>query len=296
MINYFATQTRKSPINLAIARVILSVSIIWKLVMYEWRAYPSWPTKLGYDNILPVFGSTPLFTHIQAVSLICILLLLSFLIGYKIKITAWSSAALLTYLGGVRIHWYGSHQTELLFTGSLLLLLFAIFAEEDVLSVDQLKRSQITSLDGLTDLYTQKKQYDHRALKWALVVIGFHYFGSGLYKLVWGDPIRWIQPASLARYIHFYNTEVYSWFAGEILLQYPILLTIGAVLAITLEVGFLPCILSRRPIWPFFVGLFGFHTAVVIYMGPNFFDLVLLFGLFFPWDTLLHWHCLVKSV
>lgn len=292
MINYFAKEKRPSRINLAIARITLVVAMIWKVLIYQWGVYTEWPAPVLSIETLPMFGEPPLVNYAGVISVACILSLLCVLVGYRIRLTCCISSILLAYLGAIRLHWWHSHQTELLFVGSLLLLLFAIFPEEHQYSIDQLRRREPLEKNQLrhpSQLISELRdtgagQFQHRSLKWGLIVIGLHYFGGGFSKLIVGNPIKWIQPENLGRYILFRDSAV--WSLDEILFQYPVLLTIGATFSIVIEFTFLPCIILRRQIWPFFILLTGFHTAVLLLLGPNFFDLLLLLCLFLPWDTL----------
>lgn len=281
--NYFVDDTQSTPVNTAAARILLCSFILWKLVRYEWVEYPQWPDPI--QNILPLFRHPLIFVHVEWIALLCGLLVASVLIGYRIQATAWMSAVLLTYLGTVRHSFQHSHTSRILFTAAIILLLFAVFSDEHYLSVDQIRRTRYWELESLTNhLETKSGRFQHRAMKWALVVIGFFYFHTGFSKIVFGNPIAWIQPANLGRYILFRSNYGSTQFIGEFLLQYPILLSVGAVVTIALEIGFLLAVVFKRPLWPFFTGVVGMHIAIMFSVGPVFTDQILLLALFLPWE------------
>ncbi|WP_424014952.1 DCC1-like thiol-disulfide oxidoreductase family protein [Halorubrum xinjiangense] len=286
MINYFADDERSTPINAAIARVIVCLFIIWKLFKYQWSTYPLWPAPM-YD-VLPIFRHRLLFSYIEWVVLFCAVLVLCVLVGYRLQVTAWASAVVITYLGTVRYAFQISHTSGILFTTALFLILFTIFEDEQKISIDQLRKTRTWELDSLTShLETRTGNFRHRGLRWSLVVIGFFYFQAGFSKIVHGDPIAWIQPASLGRYILYRMGDESGRFVGEFLLQYPSLLTVAATLTILLEVTFLLAIVLKKPVWPFFIGVIGMHIAIMYSVGPDFTDQMMLLTVFIPWDTIL---------
>lgn len=285
MINYFAWDKRSTPVNSAAARILLCLWTLWILVMFEWGGYPLWPSPL-YD-LLPVFRHPAIFPHIEWIAAVCGLLVLSVLIGYRIPFTAWGAAVLLTYLGTVREAYQISHSSGLLMTAALLFVLIAVFNREDKINVDQIRRTRGRELISLTShLETDTGQHRHRALKWGLVVIGFFYFHTGFKKLT-SSPIEWIQPASLGRFILFGMDGDGTQFLGEFMLEYPVLLLIGAIMTILLEVGFLLAIVLKKKVWPFFFGIIGMHISIMFSVGPVFIDQLILLGIFIPWDMIL---------
>lgn len=286
MINYFAQDERPTPINSAAARILLSLFTLWTLVMYEWAVFPLWPSPIG--DMLSVFRHPAIFVHVEWIAAVCGLLVLSVLVGYRVRLTAWGAAVLLTYLGSVRHVYQPSHTSRILTTAALLFILIAVFAQEDKITVDQIRRTREWELNSLTShLETATGQYRHRALKWGLVVIGFFYFQAGFTKLVFGKPIEWVQPASLGRYILFRLNGDGTRFLGEFMLEYPLLLTTGAVMTILIEVGFLLAVVLKRRVWPFFLGVVGMHISIMFSVGPIFVDQLILLGVFAPWDSIL---------
>lgn len=286
MINYFKNDRRTTPINVAIARATVSLFVIWKMFNYNWRVYPLWPSPL--DNILPVFRREIIFMHIELLALLCGIMAFCVLIGYRLEFSVWVTAVLLTYLGSVRKTLQISHGSEILFTAALILVIFAIFGNEDKITVDQLRRTRRWELGSLTThLETSTESFRHRGLKWSLVVIGFFYFQTGFSKLVFGDPIAWIHSSSLGRYLLYRMGDGPSRFFSEFMLQYPSLLTLTAVVTLVLEVGFLLAIVFKKPVWPFFIGVIGMHIAIKFSLGPDFTDQVFLLAIFFPWDYVI---------
>jgi predicted DCC family thiol-disulfide oxidoreductase YuxK len=285
MVNYFDGDTRPTPVNLAVARAIIVGLILWKIIRYKWRALPTWPTPLR--DILPIFRHPIVFQHIDLIAIICAGLLFAVLVGYRLRATALVSAVLVTYLGTVRHAYQISHTSRILFNMALVLVLFAVFAEEDKLTLDQLRRTRTKSMDTLAEhLEGENGQYRHRALKWSLVLIGLFYFQGGYSKLVLGNPFEWVQPWSLGRFIAF-RTDGPTYFLSDFLLSYPSLLTAGAVGTLLLEVGFIFAIVLGKRIWPFLIGLAGMHFVIAFSVGPIFTDQLPFLALFLPWDRAL---------
>lgn len=253
--------------------------------MYEWAIYPLWPSPLV--EFLPIFRSPIIFAHIEWIAVVCGLLVLSVLVGYRVPLTAWGTAVLLAYLGSVRHAYEISHTSRILMNIALFFILIAIFNQEDKITVDQLRRTRGWKLNSLTShLETENGPYRHRVLKWGLIIVGFFYFQAG-YTKVFQQPIEWVQPASLGRYILFRLNGDGTRFLGEFMLEYPILLTIGAVMTIFFELGFLLAVVLKKRVWPFFLGVVGMHIAIAFAVGPIFVDQLILLGVFAPWDSIL---------
>jgi predicted DCC family thiol-disulfide oxidoreductase YuxK/uncharacterized membrane protein YphA (DoxX/SURF4 family) len=283
VLNYVARPSRSTPFNLAAARVVLVTATLWKLVRYDWGALPTWPAPLR--DILPVFRHPFVFSHVQLVALACGLCLLAVLVGYRLRATAWAGAILLTYLGAVRHAYQTSHTSRILFNAALVLLLFALFAEEDRLSVDQLRRTRDATLASLRDhLELDLGEFPHRALRWTLVVVGVFYFQAGYGKLV-GDPVSWVQPWNLGRYVAFRAGDQ-GYYLAEFMLAHPPVLVAGAVGTIFLEVGLLVAVVLGFRLWAFLAGLVGMHAVIAVSVGPVFADQLPFLALLLPWDSL----------
>ena len=282
MINYFAEDVRSTPLNLAVARVLLGGLMLWKLLRYDWGALRTWPAPIR--DFLPVFRSGVVFAHVEVVVAACGLALLGVVFGYHLRVTAWVSALLLTYLGAVRHAFQLSHTSRILFNAALLLLLFGLFADEDEFRIGSLAALRSAVADEAWRPRTAGRSYRHRALKWALVVVGFFYFQAGVSKFLLGDPIAWVQPWNLGRYIAF-RADGPTYVLADFFLEHPPLLFVGALGTVLLELGFLSAIVLGRTLWPFFVGLVGMHAVIAVTVGPVFADQLPFLAIFLPWDS-----------
>lgn len=286
MLNYYSKPARSTPLNIAIARVLLGLFLIYKLIQNEWTEIPEWPRPLG--PIVPMFQHELILDHLSLLALVGFIALVGFVIGYRLRGSAFLSAGVITVLATVRYAYNYSHSSELLYSGVLLLLLYAVFAEEDLLTIDELRRTGTYSLNELTThletATTTKGPYAHSPLRWGLVVVALLYFQAGFAKLVYGSPVEWIQPQSLSRYILYGSMEAGRLPVGEVLLQFPVLLSVLAIATIILEVGFLLAVLAGWRLEPFFIGLFGMHIGIMYALGPLFLDQMFILLLFIPWD------------
>ena len=286
MLNYYSNPTRFTPLNIGIARVLLGLFLIYKLIRYEWAKIPEWPHPLV--PVVPAFQHRLSLEYLPVLAFVALVALVGFIIGYRVRVSAFLSAALVTVLATIRYTYNPSHTSELLYTGVLLLLLYAVFAEEDLLTIDELRRTGTRPLNELTNhletATATKGPYSHSPLRWGLVVVALLYFQAGFSKLVYGAPIEWIQSESLSRYILYESMEVGRLPVGEFLLQFPVLVTVLALTTIALEVGFLPAVVAGWRLEPFLIGLLGMHTGIMYAVGPIFLDQMFILLLFIPWD------------
>lgn len=284
-VNYVRDSVRDSPVNVAVARVLLSVLLIWKTLSYQWAAIGTWPVTLwGSYTFLhppPVEALLPLEQWVLAFVLVL------FALGYRTRWTSVVGAFLVAHMAAVRWSLNYSGGTEMYFVMSHFLLVFGLFREQDVVSVDTLRRTADETLTSLNDHLQSPTDRTHRAdaLKWCLVVFAILYFGSAVGKVVGGPLPEWVAAENIARYTLHRNVmlRVDRPF-GNLLLQEPLLLWGAAVGTVVLEGGFLVAVLLGVSITPFVVGLVGMHVVIALGIGPFFFDNIVLFALFVPWD------------
>jgi len=283
-VNYFADDERTSPINLAIARAILGIWLIWKTVMYDWRLFVEVPFHQTPEFAWAVPPVAPgLILTVE--KWILIGLLIGFVLGYRIQFTAGVSAFLLAHLGTVRATQLTSGETESLFIGVYFLIFFALFSETDVLSVDSLRRTKHESLDTLRSrLESGAASYRMPALKWSLVVIALIYFGSGFDKIfhsgILNPTLEFATSENIARITTSYRSDGPLQFVTE----NSILMRMGGIGTLVLELGFLIAVLVGITITPVIVGLFGFTVSNVLLLGIHFVDVYVILLLFAAWD------------
>lgn len=113
---------------------------------------------------------------------------------------------------------------------------------------------------------------------------GLFYFQAGFGKLT-SDPVAWVQPWNLGRYIAFRAGDQ-GYYLADIMLAHPPLLVAGAAGTVVLEVGLMVAILLKFRLWPFFVGIVGMHAVIAVTVGPVFVDQLPFLAALLPWDTL----------
>lgn len=283
-INYFGDDTRQSPVNLAVARGIIGVWLIWKTIMYDWRLFLEVPFHMtpAFAWAIPPIAPGLILTVEKWVA---IGLLLAFMLGYRIRLTAGVSAVLLAHLGTVRATQLTSGETESIFIGVFFLIMFALYAGQDRLSVDELRRAGKDSVDSLrTSLTTTSTAYRLVALKWCLVIIALIYFGSGFDKIfhagLLNPTLEFAAPDNLARITTLYRSDGPVQFVNE----YPLLMRLGGIGTLVLELGFLAAVLAGITVTPVIVGLLAFTVANTLLLGIHFVDVYFILLLFAGWD------------
>lgn len=286
--NYVRRPTRESPINLTVARFILGSYIIWKIVWYDWQAFFTVPV-VDSETYLFVTPPPELWWMMTAEQVLAIVALMLFIVGYRLRFTAFAASVLLVHMGVVRYSQNSTGATSPLFIASYMLVFFALYSRENSLSVDELRRTANRSLATLnTQLKTtQASSYGHTSLRWGFLVMGIVYFGAGWIKAILGPLWAWTTATNLSRITLL--TEFYHplpWGLSQLMVQYPLLMGASAFGAIVLELGILPAMLIGLPLTPFVLGIFGMQAVIGLSIGPFFFDIYPLFLLFFTWDTI----------
>lgn len=291
-VNYVADPVRASPFNLAFARVLLGTYLIWRVASLEWASYAEWPFPLRSSS--EFLWVEPLLATLPYLPWLLVALLALFVVGYRIRWTAGLGGLLLIHLLSMKTTVYLAGTVESMYICAYVLLLFAFFHEDDVLSVDGLRRTRHRSPDELSTFLKSDGSgsfddgdpaYRHRPLKWALVVVGLMYLGSAWGKIIRGPLDIWLSGEDLRRDLLFFQevTGVARPLA-EPFMQIPELAWAGFVATAALQLGLIVAVLLGVTITPFVVGLISFHLVVVATLGLYFTDMVLLLSLFGAWD------------
>lgn len=284
-INYFSDSERDSPINLAAARGVISFWLVWKTAMYDWPLFlsvPFYETPEFAWAIPPVAPGLLLTVE----KWLLIGLLIGFAVGYRIRFTAGASALLLAHLGTVRSTLIGSGETEALFIGVYVLILFGMFPESNVLSVDFFRRTKHESLEVLRHrLGSDKTSHRMPALKWSLVVIALIYFGAGFDKVfhdgILNPSLGFATAENLARIVTTYRPDGPLKFVTE----YPLLMRAGGIGTLVLELGLLVAVLAKLTVTPMMLGVLAFTASNRLLLGIHFVDVYFLLLLFAAWDV-----------
>lgn len=286
--NYFANPDRSTPINLAVARILLGVYSIWTVVWIDpeiLQLYrPEIITDHGwYGSLVP---HEIIIQYIWMVQIIVVIMLVAFCVGYRIGATAFISTVLMSYLG--IIIWTAASPAAIQTAVSVyFLILFGIFRSDDKLSLDGFRETKQYCDNSLNKALTNDNpNYSMDGLKWGLVLIGLFYFRDAIYKLyprgewvynpethiqayVLTNIVRRAEIPPLAEYIITYDSITYIFAAGTIILQ----------------LGFLIAILSGKPVHLFFFGLIGLHFGIAFTLNITYvYHYMAVFLLFFTYD------------
>lgn len=286
IVNYWQDDRRATPINVAASRVFLGLYILWKTLSYDWQSIQEWPVRYIESYEYLVTDTSARFLPIEA--WIVAVLAVAFIAGYRIRLTSFLLASTLSHLALHRYVYNPNGGTQSFFVAVLFVVLYGLYAESDVLSLDGLRRTRELSLARLNDHLQSPRQGRHSMsiLRWSLVIVAVMYFGSGLGKVISGPLLEWVQPDTIARFItHRKAIDGTARPVGEFIASSPVMSFLGAVGTIVLEFGLLTAVLFGLPLLPIVIGLVGFHLVNALALGPFFFDQVLFLLLFLAWDT-----------
>ena len=89
-------------------------------------------------------------------------------------------------MAGIRLSYNASGGTEALFLATYFLLLFGLYSDQDLLSVDAVRRTANASRTRLSRFLRGdgRRTYRMNALRLSVLTLGILYFGAGLSKIV----------------------------------------------------------------------------------------------------------------
>ena len=288
-VNYFRDTVRESAFNVAVVRVLLGLTIIWKVASYEWGAIQTWPVYPIFQNPYGPLAPPIVLEYLWVEVLLAIVGLVLFVVGYRIPLTGVVTAFLLAHLGLVASMLNVTFQSKSLYLPSMILLLYALYAEQDALSLDGVRRTAGASLDELNDRLQSDAPTQRRVtvLKWTLVLVAFLYFVGGIDKMIQGPITDWLTAGNMQRYTLYENVEHrQARPLGQFIRSNDAFSLLSAVATIVLETGFLVAIVVGLPLAPFVFGLMGMHTIIALAMNPLFVEQYVYLLLFLPWDRL----------
>lgn len=298
-VNYFGDETRRTPINLAVARVVLAGYLIWKTIWYDWERLAATPFVVSdsYAFLVP-----PSPTILVVEKWVLIGLLIGVMLGYRLGATTFLSGLIVAHLGAVRYTLNTSGGTTALFFSVYFLVLFGLYRDQDVLTLDRVRRCRRRN-EAKDDDNAERELlpiaewrahvespvgggYPMTALKWNLVVVAVVYFGSGFDKLLSGS-LAWAATDNLRRIILVWDAlYTHPFSIGPAIAEYPLVIAAAAVGTLALELGLLVAVLAGTTIGPFVIGVLGMQVAIALAIGPFFFDVFVFFAMFVGWDTL----------
>jgi len=194
-VNYVRDPTRETPINGAAARGILGTYLIWKTIRYDRHEVLETPT-LSIEKWALLVPDSP--TVLVVEKYLLVLALLAFVLGYRLRISAFVSALLIGHLGVVRLVYNTSGGVTSLFVAMYFLVFFGLYRHTDELSLDAVRRKRDESFVELVSRLESPTRATYRvdALRWNLLVFAVIYFGAGFDELAESGP-AWIAPEKL---------------------------------------------------------------------------------------------------
>lgn len=293
-VNYVRDPTRETPINSAAARFILGGYLIWKTVWMDWHEVLEVPFVFVEEYAAFIPDSA---TLLVVEKYVLVLFLLAFILGYRLRLSAFVSAFLVGHLGAIRLAFNTSGSVTALFIAMYFLIFFGLYSHVDELSFDVIRRTRNESLPDLVSRLKSPTRSTYRmdGHRWSLLTIAIIYFGSGFDKLSQSG-LAWIDPENLRRILvervvlydsalSVGSTEV-AIPLGAWLMEHSALVWASSVSTLVLEIGFLPAAILGVSVTPFVLGLYGMTTIIWLAMGIFFADVYLFLGMFFAWDRL----------
>ena len=285
-VNYFAERTRESPINLAGARIVLGSYILWRGASIDVRALTEWPvhfiTYLSFTH--PPDG----FEWVLIVEKFLLLVgTLFFIIGYRTRISSFIVGALFSHLTGVMRVMNLGGETDQMALGALCVFLFGLYCEQDELSVDGIRRTGRLSMKTLNERLQRPDdgRFSMTSLKLILLTLGISYAASPVARFFNPGWLAWASADNFARFLLVDGNEL-GLPGFDIIVNAPYLLTLFAVLTLVVEAGLLLSALTRLPITPMVIGLFGMHTAIALTVGLFFLDMFFFLLLLLSFDRI----------
>lgn len=294
-INYVANPTRRSPLNLAVARVLVCLYAAWKVGSYPFAELAGFPAFLFTQNDLAAqnyfLAASPGWLRFipieQAVIVVCLLLVA---LGWRTGVTAFVGALLLAHLSGLN-YLISNEKTFLL--PIYFLILYGLYRHHDPLTLDQVRARRLCRDSACVPPAPDAPhpRYPMPALRLFLVVFSLVYFFTGVAK--WqggGHSLAWAAPENIRLIVHknaLYH--IHEWPpVAEALMSCDVVFALAGALTLLLELGFFVAVILRGPITPFILGLAGMHAGILATMQLNYLaDMSIFYGVFLPWDELI---------
>lgn len=288
-VNYVRSPERATPVNLGAARVVLGLYLVWKVLSLNWAAIGEWPVPV-YQYHEPFLFPDITVPLLGLEKWVLVVALVAFTVGYRIRLVGFLAALLVSHMAGLRLPFNPSGGTEAMFVAAYFLLFFALYADQDRLSVDGFRRTASMSRATLdaTLRGERTERFRMSALRWCLVTMGVLYFGAGIQKILLNPGFSWTQPDSLARYMTMNSFADHDYRpVAELFARSDLVLSGLSWSTLVLEIGLLVVGLAGRSITPFVLGLIGFHLGIAFALDPFFFDFIVFLLLFTAFDSVL---------
>lgn len=285
--------------RVAAVRWLLVGYLVWKLASFPWPVLAAWPVRStsAYAPLVPpwILSAAPF----GAIATACALV--AFAVGYRPRLAALLGVVGLCHLGVAVSLVSASGWTKSLFLAALVVAVLGVCDDRRrhgrsvrADRADGDARGDTDAADRAGHPRSRSTSTTRLPLQFTLLAVAALYFGSGVGKVVDGPLLAWTTARSMGSYL-LYGGVVFT--PGSVLpvseplvallLASPILLAAIAWATILLELGFLPAVIARLPVWPFVVGFAGMHVAVAVTMGPFFVDQLVFLALVVDHDRLI---------
>jgi hypothetical protein len=135
-INYVADVTRPSPLNLGIGRVLFGLYALWKFTtQVDWTTIAGWPVRIT-DFTGFLVPPEPLMGLLVVEFWLTLLLLVGFTLGIHVGATGFLASLFVAHMSGALYTLANSGTAETFIPVSFVLMVFAVYRSDVVMSVD----------------------------------------------------------------------------------------------------------------------------------------------------------------
>lgn len=266
--------------------MLLGSYVLWRVVSVDAWALAEWPLFI-YPQFGYLYPPNGFEWVLVAEKWLLLAFACTFLVGYRTRVSAFFTSLLLGHLTTVMMAMNHSGETQQMAIGSLLVLLFGLYAEQDKISIDALRETRHASMTELNDTLkgSVKATYPMQPFKWAILLVAILYAGAPWFRAVQTGLGAWMAPESLARWTTYFLTILRSDpFLGVMLVESPLLLQLGTWGTILVEMSLLLFVPLGLSVTPIIFLLLGLHFMIFATMQIFFFDMFFFLLLFVAFD------------
>jgi len=207
-------------------------------------------------------------------------------VGLFTRVSTAMSFILGAYLFGLPNNFGKIHHLDQLLLWAFMVMAFSRCG--DAWSIDALTRKARTSSAGIVDPPPSGEYTWPVHLIW--VISAMVYAEAGLSKLRHSG-IGWITTATMQNYLlqgyyHVSDSEpLTTW--GLFFARTHWLSSTLAATSLLFEIGILVALFSRKSRWILVPGVVGMQASIALFMGPNFYQMIMCQTLWVPWDRVV---------
>ena len=290
--NYVATdpqgKTATTRYNEAVVRVLLAGYLAWKLLFLPVDRIGTYPR---YYETYTALTPPAAYEFLPALQLVGIALAVAFALHYRFRLASFGLGTVTIAVGLLaRPHGQLGH-FQSLFLAGLLVYLYGVYHAGRRSSPWTLLRRLDPRRDAAPGETTPSVDAGSAPttspLRWFLLLTAVVYAG-GVYDKLYHVGIAWLRGETLGGYLIATQVDLdYAHPLSELLLQYPPVLTLGAVGVLAFHAAFIGLVYYDLLFDAAVVGLAAFHVSVAVLFGPVFYDQVIFLGFFLNWAALV---------